>query len=162
MTVYESDLPGVGKKFELELDAERLLVVVIHNTGKRELFIREGEADAERLVTLSDRLARQVGSILEGAHFQPVATESTATLLGDAALLEWVRVPTEAPIIGATLAELAFRTETGATVVAIDREPEAVTTPGPETTIAADDTLVITGTREACQAVEALVTGGDA
>jgi len=103
-----------------------------------------------------------VGSILEGAHFQPVATESTATLLGDAALLEWVRVPTDAPIIGQTLAELAFRTETGATVVAIDRDPEAVTTPGPETAIAADDTLVITGTREACQAVEALVTGGDA
>jgi len=37
MTVYESDLPGVGKKFEVELDDERRLVIVIHNTGKQEL-----------------------------------------------------------------------------------------------------------------------------
>ena len=40
MTVYESDLPGVGKKFEVDLDDEATLVIVIHNTGKREVCHR--------------------------------------------------------------------------------------------------------------------------
>jgi TrkA domain protein len=67
VTVYESDLPGVCKKFAVELDDGRRLVVVIHNAGKRELFVREHpDADAETLFELSDRLARQVGTIMEG------------------------------------------------------------------------------------------------
>jgi len=39
MTVYESDLPGVGKKFEVELENGERLVIVTHNTGKRERSI---------------------------------------------------------------------------------------------------------------------------
>ncbi|MDZ5813165.1 potassium transporter TrkA, partial [Halorubrum sp. AD140] len=38
MTITESDLPGVGKKFEIELGGGEAMIVVIHNTGKREVF----------------------------------------------------------------------------------------------------------------------------
>ena len=56
MTVYESDLPGVGKKFEVEIDDETTLVIVTHNTGKREMFRREGDEDSVKLFELSDQL----------------------------------------------------------------------------------------------------------
>ncbi|MEF8915856.1 cation:proton antiporter regulatory subunit [Natronomonas sp.] len=156
MTVYESDLPGVGKKFEIELDETERLVIVIHNTGKREVFLRKGEEDSEKLFDLSDRLSRQVGSILEGAYFQPVASDTEETMLGDDSLLEWVKVAEESDIVGKTLEELDFRNETGASVVSIQRGDETESNPGPETTVRGEDTLIILGSREACREAEAL------
>jgi TrkA domain protein len=159
MTVYESDLPGVGKKFEIELDDDTRLVMVIHNTGKREVFRRTDEEDSEKLFELSDRLARQVGTILEGAYFQPVATDTTETVLDDDSLLEWVKVLDSSELVGKTLAELDFRNETGASVVAIQREETTKSNPDPETTIRGEDTLIIIGTRDACGIVESMASG---
>ena len=159
MTVYESDLPGVGKKFEIELDEDSTLVVVIHNTGKREVFRREKEEDSVKLFELSDRMARQIGSILEGAYFQPIATDTTETMLSDDSLLEWVKVVESSKLVGRTLEELDFRNETGASVVSIQRGDETESNPGPKTVIEADDTLIVLGTREACRRAESLAGG---
>jgi TrkA domain protein len=159
MTVYESDLPGVGKKFEIELDDETTLVVVIHNTGKREVFRRVGDEDSTKLFEISDQMARQVGTILEGAYFQPIATDTTETMLDDDSLLEWVKVVDGARIVGKSLAEIDFRNATGASVVAIQRDDDTESNPGPETVIRAEDTLIILGTREACKRAETLASG---
>ena len=159
MTIYESDLPGVGKKFEIDLGDDSTLVVVIHNTGKREVFKREGEADSVKLFEITDQLARQVGSILEGAYFQPIATDTTETMLDDDSLLEWVKVPDDSETVGRTLRELDFRKATGASVVAIQRDDDTESNPGPDTAIEADDTLIVLGTREACHRAESLVSG---
>lgn len=159
MTIYESDLPGVGKKFEIELGDGSTLVVVIHNTGKRELFRREGDEDSVKLFELSDQLARQIGSILEGAYFQPIATETTETMLDENSLLEWVKVVAGSTLVGKTLEELDFRNVTGASIVAIQRENDTESNPGPETVIETGDTLILLGSREACRAVESLASG---
>jgi len=161
MTVYESDLPGVGKKFEIDLDDDTQLVVVIHNTGKREVYRREGDADSEKLFEVTDQLARQVGSILEGAYFQPIATDTTETMLDEDSLLEWVKVVEGSSLVGRSLAELDFRTETGASVVAIKREDDTESNPGAETVIGADDTLIVLGSRESCRRVESLAAGAE-
>lgn len=159
MTVYESDLPGVGKKFEVELDEDERLVIVTHNTGKREVFHRLGDADSEKLFELSDQLARQVGTILEGAYFQPVATATTEMMLDDDTLFEWVSVLEGSDLAGHTLAELNFRETTGASVVAIQRDDETESNPGADTTVRAGDTLVVIGPRTACDEVERLAAG---
>ena len=161
MTVYESDLPGVGKTFEIDLDDESTLIIVIHNTGKREVFKREGEADSVKLFEITDQLSRQVGSILEGAYFQPIATDTTETMLDDDSLLEWVKVPDGSGVVGRTLRELDLRNVTGASVVAIRRDDDTESNPGPDTVLGTDDTLILLGTREACHRAESLVAGGD-
>ena len=159
MTVYESDLPGVGKKFEVELDDDERLVVVIHNTGKREVFRRAGD-ESVKLFELTDQLSRQLGSILEGAYFQPVTTDKTETVLDEDTLLEWVKVVEGSDVAGRTLGELDFRNRTGATVVAVQREEEGTdSNPGPETTVRADDTLIVLGPREACRTAASLASG---
>lgn len=38
MSVYQSDLPGVGRKFDLELDDGTLASVVVHHDGRCELY----------------------------------------------------------------------------------------------------------------------------
>ena len=159
MTIYESDLPGVGKKFEIDIDDDSTLVIVIHNTGKREVFIREGEADSTKLFEMTDQMARQVGSILEGAYFQPIATDTTETMLDDNSLLEWVKVVDDSELVGQTLESLDFRNVTGASVVAIQRDDETESNPGPNTVIEANDTLIILGTRKACKLVESIAGG---
>ena len=160
MTVYESDLPGVGKKFEVELDDDSRLVVVIHNTGKRELFIRESEdADAEKLFALSDRLARQVGTIMEGAYFQPIRTDSIETVLSDDTLIEWVKVMADSPLVGTTLAESRLRQDLGVNVVAVQRGEETIANPTADTELRAEDTLVVLGSREACRRLDDVLAG---
>ncbi|WP_372912964.1 cation:proton antiporter regulatory subunit [Salinigranum sp.] len=160
MTVYESDLPGVGKKHEIELGDGSRLVVVTHNTGKREVFRRVDEdADSEKLFELPDRLARQVGTILEGAYFQPVRSQSIETLLGGDTLIEWVEIPEESDLDGKTLGEADLRQETGANVVLVQRGETTITNPGGDTELRAGDTLLAVGPREACRTFQSLVTG---
>jgi TrkA domain protein len=160
VTVYESDLPGVGKKHEIELGDGSRLVIVTHNTGKREVFRRADEdADSERLFELPDRLARQVGTILEGAYFQPVRSQSIETLLGGDTLIEWVEVPEGSDLDGRTLGEADLRQETGANVVLVQRGDTTITNPGGDTELRAGDTLLAVGPREACRTFQSLVTG---
>jgi TrkA domain protein len=160
MTVYESDLPGVGKKHEVELGDGSRLVVVTHNTGKREVYRRQSEnADSEKLFELSDQLARQVGTILEGAYFQPVRSQSIETLLGGDTLIEWVEIPDDSELAGKTLRETDLRQETGANVIIVQRGDMTITNPGGDTELRPGDTLLAVGPREACRTFQSLVTG---
>ncbi|NHN46157.1 cation:proton antiporter regulatory subunit [Halostella sp. JP-L12] len=160
MAVYESDLPGVGKKFEIDLNDESQLVVVIHNTGKRELFLRpEPNADSEKLFELSDKLARQVGTIMEGAYFQPIQTDTIETVISEDSLIEWVKLTDDSPVAGRTLRDARIRQETGASIIAVQRGDETITNPAPDTELRPDDTLVAVGSREEHDELQAYVTG---
>ncbi|MCU4717837.1 cation:proton antiporter regulatory subunit [Halapricum hydrolyticum] len=159
MTVEESDLPGVGKKHVVELDGEEL-VIITHNTGRREVFKRpDAETDSEKLFELSDALARTVGTILEGAYFQPVEAEKRQTTLPGGILLEWYEVQPGSPLAGETIAGAHIGRKTGVNVVAIERSGQTVDSPGPDTELQEGDTLVVTGTNEECDAFEQLLAG---
>lgn len=159
MTVYESDLPGVGKKFEVELGDDQRLVIVTHNTGKREVFLKQYEgSDSEKLFELSDRLARTVGTILEGAYFQPVQTERVQTMLAEGTFLEWYNVDDSAELVGQTLADAQVRERTGVSIVAIQRGDDLVPSPSPDTTIEANDTLIVIGSQDNIRDFEPLIT----
>lgn len=161
MEIYESDLPGVGKKHEVDLTDGSRLVIVTHNTGKREVFLRPDEdSDSEKLFDLSDRQARTVGTILEGAYFQPIESDSVETALGGDTLLEWFAVDKESPLVGETLESGRIGEKTGVTVVAIERGDKTIGSPMPDDEIKVDDTLVIIGSRDECEAFEELLTGG--
>ncbi|MFC4542258.1 cation:proton antiporter regulatory subunit [Halosolutus amylolyticus] len=158
MTIYESDLPGVGKKFEVELDDGRRLVIVTHNTGKREVYMKaNADADGEKLFEASDRLARKIGTILEGAYFQPVQTEEVETLLAEDTFIEWYSVTEDAEIAGQSIADARIRERTGVSIVAIQRDDELVSAPPPETVLEVGDTVVVIGDRDDCAQFETLL-----
>lgn len=149
MDVSETDLPGVGKRFELDIGSGETVVILVHNTGRRELFLRpDPDADAEELLDLTDKQARMVGSILEGAHFQPIATDETATKIGDNIMLEWYTLESDSPLVGQSLAEANVRNATGATVTAIERGDDVIQSPDPERVFEAGDRLIVVGARE--------------
>lgn len=159
MTVYETDIPGVGRKFEVDIGGGERAVVIIHHDGRRELFRREDpDADSEKLADLSAAEARKVGSILTGAHFESVPTEDLTVPLGES-IIEWIDVREGSPLAGVTLGESHIRRETGSSVLAIQRGEETIANPDSETTIETGDILVTLGTREEQTALEALVAG---
>ncbi|MFB6172977.1 MAG: cation:proton antiporter regulatory subunit [Haloarculaceae archaeon] len=148
MTVYEADVPGVGKKFELDVDDGSRAVVLLHHDGRVEVFRRASpEADSEKVFDLSRRQANRLGSILEGAYFETVATEDLAVPLGDG-IIEWVDVTEGSILAGQTLAESDVRAETGVSIIAVQRGAETVANPHSGFSLAVGDVLVTLGTRE--------------
>lgn len=158
MTVYETDVPGVGRKFEYELDGEDRLVVLIHHDGKREVYRRpSADADSTKLFELTDRQAREFGTILEGAYFQPLDLESVQVPLGEA-IIEWTDLPEDSPLSGQSLERATIRRRTGVSVVAVQRGEETVANPDPEFELQAGDILVTLGTREEHRELDAVVS----
>lgn len=157
MTVYETEVPGVGHKFELELDGDQRLVVVIHHDGRRDVYRRpDPDADSEQLFSLTGKQARQLGSILEGAYFQPVELDEVEIPLGEA-IIEWHEVGEDAGVADRTLAESNVRKRTGVSVMAVQRGDETIPNPGPETTIETGDVLVTLGSRQEQSALSDLL-----
>ena len=157
MTVYEAAIPGVGHKFELELDGEERLVVIVHHDGRRDLYRRPApNEDSVQLASLTGKQARQLGSILEGAYFQPVEMDDLGVPLGDA-IIEWITVEDGSPIVGTTLEDCGVRRRTGASVIAIQRGEETYPNPEPDFRIEREDLLVAIGTRQQQVALADLV-----
>lgn len=162
MSIYETDLPGVGKKFEVELPEEDRIVVVIHHNGRRELFYKQApDADGDKLFELPDRLARKLGSIIEGSYFQPVASPTIDTLLGGDTVLDWAEVEQGSPLDGRSLAECELRARTGASILAVRRAEQTFTNPDPDFQTEPGDTLIALGTREQIDALDTFVTRGE-
>lgn len=160
MTIYETEVPGVGKRFEVDTGENERLVVIIHHNGKRELFRRPNtDADAEKLFDLTSEEAREVATVLEGADFQPLDIESLDLPLGEA-FIEWIDVPGDSPLAGQTLRDAQVGERTGATVAAIHRENETIGSPEATTTLEPGDTLIVIGDRADHRALKSLLEAG--
>jgi TrkA domain protein len=147
MTVYESDVPGVGRKFEIDVGDGARAVVLLHHGGRVEVFRRDSpDADSEKLFDLTSQQANRLGSILEGAYFESVAVDDLGVPLGDA-FIEWVAVDPASPVAGTALDETEIRGETGASIVAVQRGEETIPNPAPGFVLEAGDVLVALGTR---------------
>ncbi|USZ69858.1 potassium transporter TrkA (plasmid) [Halorussus salilacus] len=159
MTVYETDVPGVGRKFEYELGGEDRLVVLIHHDGKREVFRRpSADADGTKLFELSDKQAREFGTILEGAYFQPVDLDRVEVPLGES-IIEWTELPEGSPLDGESLREADLRQRTGVSVMAVQRGEETLANPESDFELTAGDILVTIGTRDEQGEFDDLISG---
>jgi len=69
MSISETFLPGVGRKFQVETTSGDRLVIVIHDDGTRELyhFTRRNMDRASSVLQLSDGEARQIAGIINDA-----------------------------------------------------------------------------------------------
>jgi TrkA domain protein len=144
--LQETRLPGIGVKYVLRLDRGGRLTVILHNDGQREIyyFARDRDDEPRAVIRLDDDEARQLGAVIGGAYERPKIVEDLEMALGEL-LIEWVPVPDDSPVIGKTLAEVAFRARAGITIIAILREPEPVTGAQPNDVIQEGDTLVTVG-----------------
>lgn len=149
MRIKETELPGVGKKYVIELEEGGELTLIIHNTGRRELYLIEEEDEEPSCVfSLTEEEARELGLLLAGTTYQTVGTGRMEMLLKEI-VMEWVKVGENSQFIGKTIAELEIRRKTGVSVIAIIRDGTIIPSPDPyKEKILSGDTLIVAGTRE--------------
>lgn len=90
MDIRETDLPGIGKKYSMSLKEGRELVLVIYNTGKREIYIMEDE-ETSCIFDLTEEEAKELGFLLAGALYQPIKTDKMELILKEV-VMEWVKI----------------------------------------------------------------------
>ena len=159
--VIETDLPGVGVRFDLETNEGRCVGVVAHQTGRRDLVIYDDQ-DIDRAcesVKLTEDEGHTLGELLGGS---PALEHLDAAVhrLEDL-VISWVTIHADSPLAGLTLADSSLRGRTGAGVVALVSDSGSIPIPGGDDRLAAGVTAVVVGIPSAVNAATRLLTGAD-
>ncbi|HEX6235584.1 MAG TPA: cation:proton antiporter regulatory subunit [Acidimicrobiales bacterium] len=154
--IDETVLPGIGVRYDVRTDAGGRLGVLVHRGGRRELLVYDA-ADPDRCagtVDLDEGEARSVAELLGPS--QVVTRLAAMQQEIEGLVIDWIAVDPASSLAGSTLGESAVHTQTGASVVAILRNEQALPAPGAHHTIEADDVIVAVGTLEGVSALAAL------
>ena len=145
MSVHEQDLPGIGRRFELLAAKGDHLDVVIHHSGRRDIYLRgRDEEEGHIVATLTDDQARRLGAVLSGVYYKPAVVEEIEALIGEF-VVDWVTLTDESNAIGKTIADLRVRQRTGMSVIAIVRTGATIKAPDPNEVLRSGDRLVVVG-----------------
>lgn len=158
--ITKTSLPGVGVKHEFSTEDGRVVGVVHHRTGKRELFVCEA-IDPEVAVlnvTLSDDDSHALSDALGGSEVVENLSHLQQRVEGLA--IGWLAVDEDSAYANRTIGDARIRTRTGVSVVAIIRKGTGYPAPEPKFEMLAGDTLVVVGTAEGIEQVEEILSVG--
>lgn len=145
--INEVPLPGIGQRYDLHAVHGCTVTVVIHHSGRRDLYIVQDGDEAVASVELSDSQARSLGAILGGAYFKPAIVEEIEAAIGGL-LIDWATLDDNSPGAGKTISELEVRSQTKMTIAAIQRDHQTIVAPEPTERLLAGDRLVVVGRQE--------------
>ncbi|WP_088035900.1 cation:proton antiporter regulatory subunit [Evansella clarkii] len=161
MEVKMADLPGIGKKISFITAEDSMIVLIVHHTGKRELyfFADKDNDEADFSINLSAEETRELGAQLLGAVFQPLDNDKMK-LLKSQMVTEWVKLSKKSSIVNKTIGEAGIRKRTGVTIVGIFRDDETViASPEVDQVLKAGDTLMAIGKQEHISFFEQICQG---
>ncbi len=157
MQVKTSDLPGIGKRYAVTMAQGDQIVIIIHHNGQREIYHFKDPDDDEPnfSITFTDEEAKQVGTILLGVDYQPVADDRMELLLKNIRM-DWIKVQSDSCIAGKKIIESQIRKRTGSTIIAIQREGKMIGSPDVNEVILPGDILMAIGTRDQTKSLESM------
>ena len=142
--VSEVALPGIGQRYDLRGIDGGPISIVIHHSGRRDLYVLGAGGEPQASVALTDGQARTLGAILGGAYFKPAVVEEIEAVIGGL-LIDWVTLDEASPGTGRSIADLEVRSQTRMTIAAILRDHTPLIAPEPSEVLRAGDRLVVIG-----------------
>lgn len=157
--VTETELPGVGVRYEFRSSNGETVGVLKHHTGRREIIVYDASDPdrAHRVLDLDADDARTLTDLLGGAQVIEAASDARHPIEGLS--IGWVDVPDGSVLGGRSLGDADVRAKTGCTVVAAIRGVDTTTAPGPEHMVRPGDVLVAVGTPEGLDDLRSLLRG---
>ena len=155
--VSETPLPGVGVRHEFVTAGGERVAVVTHRTGRREVAIYD-RVDPDACSTVLHLTPDDTRTLAELLGASPVSEAVAAVQQAlEGLAIDWITVPAGSRFVGGTIADGAFRTRTGASIVAIVRGDTTLPAPGPDHGFRAGDVVVAVGTTEGLAQLRDLV-----
>ncbi len=155
-----ADLPGVGKKISFKTVENQKVVIIIHHSGKRDLyFFQDGDEDeADYFLSLTSDETREMGAQLLGVAYHPV-DDDEMKILQKQLVMEWIKLTPESPFVDKQIAESRIRTHTGASVIAVMHGEDIIVSPDVDTMLKAGDTVMVAGKRDQIKRFDAMAKG---
>ncbi|MFU8768974.1 MAG: cation:proton antiporter regulatory subunit [Desulfotignum sp.] len=160
MEVKMCDLPGVGKKISFQTAEEQKIVIIVHHSGKRDLYFFQNsdEDEADYFLSLTSEETRELGAQLLGATYQPVDDEKME-IFQKQLVMEWIKLTPKSPFVDKQIAESRIRTHTGASIIAVMQGDDMTVSPDITFVLKAGDTVMAAGKRDQIRRFEAMATG---
>ena len=157
--VDETQLPGMGVRYDFTTEDGVRLGVLVHRTGRRDIFVYSAEDPDECVMTVTLRPddARTIAELLGASR---IAEHLAAVQQQVAGLtLDWISVSPKSEWAGLTLREAAIHTNTGVSVVAILHGDDVTAAPGAEDVLTPGAQVVAIGTAGGLEALTARLSG---
>ncbi len=160
MEVKMCDLPGVGKKISFETADEHKIVIIVHHSGKRDLYFFQeaGEDEADFFLSLTSEETREMGAQLLGATYQPVDDEKME-IFQRHLVMEWVKLAPESQFVNKQIGESRIRTHTGASIIAVMHGDDMTVSPDIDLVLKPGDTVMAAGKRDQIRRFETMAKG---
>lgn len=154
--VHETLLPGVGVRHEFTTVGGERVALLTHRSGRREIAVYDqADPDACRTVLrLSADDTRTLGELL-GTSQVSEAVLGAQRIEGLA--LDWITLESGSRFDGASIADGQFRSQTGASIVAIVRGTTTIPAPDPTSRFEGGDVLVAVGTPDGLNRLRSLL-----
>lgn len=144
--VTETQLPGVGVRYEFQTGDKDHVGVVHHHSGRREIVVydRRDPDVAHSVLELSADDSRTLSDLLGASQ----VTEALAAVQQriEGLTLEWIEVVEGSSMAHRSIGDGELRTRTGASVVAVIRGDTSEPAPGPDYVLDPGDVVVAVGT----------------
>lgn len=160
MNISVSQLPGIGQKITLKTAEDSMLVVIVHHTGKRELyFFDDVDGDeADFAMDLTPDETRELGAQLLGATYQPVNADQLK-MFKKQIVIDYITLTEKSSITHQTIEDSEIRNKTGTTIIGIVQGDEMIAIPEADRTLEAGDVLMAIGKKDQLSMLEALCKG---
>ncbi len=144
--VTETQLPGVGVRYEFVTEEGDHVGVLSHRGGRREILVydRRDPDAATGVLQLSPEDTRTLSELLGASQVTVGIAEAQQPIEGLA--LDWLKLGPGSPAVGSTIGDGEFRTRTGVSIVAVVRGGTTIPAPGPELQFEEGDVAVAVGT----------------
>lgn len=158
--IEQTNLPGVGLRYDFATDTGQRIGVIHHRTGRRELFVCPAEDPDQPIASihLSEDDAHSLVDTLGGS--QVVENLSHLQQHVEGLAIDWLVVEPGTAYAGKTIGDARIRTRTGVSAVAVIREDQPYPAPGPEFQLLEGDTLVVVGTPDGIRLVSDILAEG--